>query len=202
MSGIIFTVTNHKSREESGLILSSISSSPSSSEKKSTRQQESSDGSKIVVDVKGNVKNPGIYTMKTGMRVSQAIDLASGFLSSADQKQINLAQKVTDEMVVYVPAKGEVKSSPVSTGTQSSSMTESGSATSTNDKSGSNGATVNLNTATKEQLQELTGIGPKKAEQILQYREEHQSFKTTDEIKEVGGIGDKTFESLKDSLSV
>ncbi|KRK46335.1 helix-hairpin-helix domain-containing protein [Dellaglioa algida] len=174
----------------------------SSSEKRSSNHEGSSDGAKIVVDIKGNVKSPGIYTMRVGMRISQAIDSAGGFLSSADQKQINLAQKVTDEMIIYVPAKGEIKSSPaVMNAGQSSSGVNTESTSNSNEKS-NGGQTVNLNTATKEQLQELTGIGPKKAEQILQYREEHQSFKTTDEIKEVGGIGDKTFESLKDSLSV
>lgn len=174
----------------------------SSSEKRSSNHEESSDGAKIVVDIKGNVKSPGIYTMGVGMRISQAIDSAGGFLSSADQKQINLAQKITDEMIIYVPAKGEIKSSPaVMNAGQSSSGVNTESTSNSNEKS-NGGQTVNLNTATKEQLQELTGIGPKKAEQILQYREEHQSFKTMDEIKEVGGIGDKTFESLKDSLSV
>ncbi|MHC9536801.1 helix-hairpin-helix domain-containing protein [Dellaglioa sp. BT-FLS60] len=204
--GIYLLVTQHKSSVANDMTLANVDSVASSSKKTVSSHSETTNVGKIVVDIKGNVKKPGIYTMKTGMRISQGIDLAEGFLSSADQKQINLAQKVTDEMVIYVPAKGEIKATAASNsnaqpssvgGIESSSDTD----TDTKEKPASD-STVNLNTATKEQLQELTGIGPKKAEQILQYREEHQSFKTTDEIKEVGGIGDKTFESLKDSLAV
>lgn len=200
---IIFSiVTQHKSSKTDDMLVNNITSMSSSSEKNLSSHLETSNGGKIVVDIKGNIKKPGIYTMKTGMRISQVIDLAEGFLSNADQKQINLAQKVTDEMVIYVPAKGEVKENKVAgTTDHDSSIMGAGSTTGTQDKS-NNESTVNLNTATKEQLQGLTGIGPKKAEQILQYREEHQSFKTTDELKEVGGIGDKTYESLKDSLAV
>ncbi|MHC9532819.1 helix-hairpin-helix domain-containing protein [Dellaglioa sp. L3N] len=202
--GIYLLVTQHKSSVTNDMTLANVDSVASSSKKTVSSHSEPANVGKIVVDIKGNVKKPGIYTMKTGMRISQGIDLAEGFLSSADQKQINLAQKVTDEMVIYVPAKGEIKATVASnSNVQPSSVggIESSSDTDTKEKPASD-STVNLNTATKEQLQELTGIGPKKAEQILQYREEHQSFKTTDEIKEVGGIGDKTFESLKDSLAV
>lgn len=201
---IFSIVTQHKSNKTDDMLVNNITSMSSSSEKNISSHLETSNSGKIVVDIKGNIKKPGIYTMKTGMRISQVIDLAEGFLSNADQKQINLAQKVTDEMVIYVPAKGEVKENKVAATTtvQGSSVIDAGSSSAgTQDKSNDE-ATINLNTATKEQLQGLTGIGPKKAEQILQYREEHQSFKTTDELKEVGGIGDKTYESLKDSLAV
>lgn len=138
------------------------------------------------VDVKGAVQQPGVYQTTPGMRLIDAVDLAGGFLISADQSQVNLALKLEDQMVVYIPHTGEEIKEVAQGMTQESTVTEE-----ETDK-------ININTADTIQLQTLNGIGEKKAELIIQYREENGSFQTIEELKNVSGIGEKTFDALKD----
>lgn len=214
-------MTMNSSQESSGT--QSFSSSASSSEAApattNTGSTVASSSQVIYVDVKGAVKHPGIFKVKTSMRVDDAINLAGGMQKTADRKHINLAQRLTDQQVIYVPIRGEIKGAATGTvdtevvaesaGSASSDAANSvgetsdssTSATSAGGAAAGNG-TVNLNSATKEQLQTLTGVGEKKADQIIQYREAHGKFKGVEELKEVQGIGDKTFEALKPQLSV
>ncbi|MCY9375586.1 helix-hairpin-helix domain-containing protein [Bacillus sp. T17B1] len=143
----------------------------------------------IVIDIKGAVKHPGVYEMQTGDRVSQAIEKAGGTSEQADDMQVNLAELLQDGVVVYIPKKGE--ESPVSQGT--------GGAVKTN---GEKGSLVNINTATLEELQGISGVGPSKAEAIIAYREENGRFQTIEDITEVSGIGEKSFEKIKSSITV
>lgn len=152
------------------------------------------EGQDLYVDVKGAVSNPGVYQVTSDMRLMDAIELAGGFLISADQSQINLALKLTDQMVVYVPLIGEEAKEI----TNETSLSGNLNGSESEEKEG----TVNINTADAVQLQTLNGIGEKKAEKIIQYREENGSFQSTDELKNVSGIGDKTFEALKDFIVV
>lgn len=144
------------------------------------------------VDVKGAVQKPGVYEFATGDRVTDVIQKAGGFKNGADSKQVNMAQLVEDEMVIYIPTKGEV----VDTSNQNA-VDNSGDVAA--DKAD---GTINLNKATSEELQELPGIGPSKATAILQKREELGTFKDVEDLKEVTGIGDKTFEKLKELITV
>lgn len=141
----------------------------------------------LFVDIKGAVDEPGVYEMQEGDRIQDVVQKAGGFTSEADETMINLALRLTDQMMVYIPQIGEESSIPV--------LPELAS----EDNSGNK---VNLNTAGVPELTTLNGIGEKKAEKIIQYREENGSFKSIEELKNVSGIGDKTFESLKDSISV
>ena len=140
------------------------------------------------------------------MRVVDAIELAGGYNRSADKKKINLAQKLTDQQVIYVPIRGE-KATPV-TSTMSPATSETPadgaaqSATASEESTAGSSARINLNTADKTKLQELTGIGDKKADQIIAYRQAHGQFKNIEELKEVPGFGDKTFANLKSSICV
>lgn len=152
------------------------------------------EGQDLYVDVKGAVSNPGVYQVTSDMRLMDAIELAGGFLISADQSQINLALKLTDQMVVYVPLIGEEAKEI----TNETSLSGNLNGNESEEKEG----TVNINTADAVELQTLNGIGEKKAEKIIQYREENGSFQSTDELKNVSGIGDKTFEALKDFVVV
>lgn len=142
----------------------------------------------IIVDVKGAVKNPGVYEATSEERVNDIILKAGGLLDSADQKAVNLALKVKDEMVIYVPAKGEVKSEELITILPSKESNPEGK--------------ININTADETELQTLTGIGSSKATAIIEYRETNGSFKSIEDLKSVSGIGDKTFEKLKDYIDV
>ncbi|WP_350299523.1 helix-hairpin-helix domain-containing protein [Peribacillus frigoritolerans] len=148
----------------------------------------------IKVDVKGAVKSPGIFTAQAGDRVIDLISAAGSFTDKADKNKVNFAQIVEDQMVIYVPEIGEevtgsLENIPVGSYGDAATM-------------GASGGLVNLNTATQEDLETLTGIGPSKANAILEYRETVGKFKEVDELKKVTGIGDKTFERLRDSISV
>ena len=142
----------------------------------------------ITVDVKGAVKAPGIYDLPVGSRVNDAVQKAGGLTEQADSKSLNLAQKVSDEALVYVPIKGEEAASQ-----------QTGSGT---DSSTSKAKKVNLNKASLEELKQVKGLGGKRAQDIIDHRESNGKFKSVDELKKVSGIGAKTIEKLKDYVTV
>lgn len=154
------------------------------------KSQTMSTSKMIYVDVKGAVNRPGVYALRSGLRIQDALTKAGGITASADSNHVNMAQQVNDQQVVYVPTKGEV-TTPIGE-----------SSTETSDADSSTGPIINLNTATKEQLTQITGVGDKKADLILQYRQEHGQFKTVDDLKEVSGFGDKSVANIKDQLAV
>lgn len=172
---------------------SSVTSNPSTDS-----VQKSAGKQKLMVDVKGAVKKPGVYEVKPGMRVVDGIELAGGLTESADRKNINMALQLSDQQVVYIPIKGEIKDFDPKhlMGTAGNAGNESLASSS------SAGELVNINTADKNALLTLNGIGDKKADQIISYREEQGGFKTIDDLKQVQGIGDKIFAGLKDSITV
>lgn len=147
----------------------------------------------IIVDVKGEIKLPGVYHSNQNERVMDVINRAGGLTDNADKTQVNFAAHVQDEMVIYIPAKGEVTTgtvnSPVSTGPS-------------NGGAGTQGGKININKAAQNELQNLPGIGPAKAAAIIQYRKENGLFQTIEDLKKISGIGDKTFDKLKESISV
>lgn len=147
---------------------------------------------RVCVDVKGAVKHPGVYKLPGGSRVDEAIIAAGGVLPTADMKQVNRAKQLTDQQVVYIPRPGE--SVPA---TDAGITTGDSTATSSSCQ-----PVVNLNTATKDQLCQITGIGDKKADLILQYRQEHGQFKSVDDLKQVSGFGDKSVDKIRDQLAV
>jgi competence protein ComEA len=140
----------------------------------------------MMADIKGAVINPGVYQIEEGGRVIDLIELAGGLEPDADTASINFAMHVHDEMAVYVPRIGEDVN--VVLPAQSAESAGKG--------------TVNLNSAQSSELQTLPGIGPAKAEAIIEHRETNGPFKSIDDLKEISGIGDKTFEKLKDQISV
>ena len=135
----------------------------------------------IFVDIKGEVKKPGVYQMKVGDRVKDAIDAAGGLTAEADSQKVNLAQRVEDQMVIVVPKVGE-EAEAIPAGATS--------------KEGK----VNINTATVEELKTLKGVGEKKAEAIIEYRKKNGSFKTKEDLMKVRGIGKKLFESFEERI--
>ena len=138
--------------------------------------------------MKGAVKSPGIYDLPVGSRVNDAVQKAGGLAEEADSKSLNLAQKVSDEALVYVPTKGEEAASQ---------QTGSGKASSTSKEK-----KVNLNKASLEELKQVKGLGGKRAQDIIDHRESNGQFKSVDELKKVSGIGAKTIEKLKDYVTV
>lgn len=154
----------------------------------STEKEEPVEKDLITVDVKGAVKSPGIYDLPVGSRVNDAVQKAGGLTEQAASKSLNLAQKVSDEALVYVPAKGEeVASEKTGSGTASSTSKEK---------------KVNINKASLEELKQVKGLGGKRAQDIIDHRETNGKFKSVDELKKVSGIGAKTIEKLKEYVTV
>lgn len=157
------------------------------------------------VDVKGSVKNPGVYKFDDGKRVIDAIEEAGGLKKNANTNNINLSKKLTSEMVIYVYSNSEIKNNnslscndicnveviEVNNCIEKNEIS--------NEKSNS---LININTATLEELQTLSGIGESKAKSIIEYRSNNGSFKTIDDLKNVSGIGDALFEKIKDNITV
>lgn len=164
---------------------------PQPSETPTLIDQPEPEPENILVEIKGQVKAPGVFEMPLDSRLHDAIALAGGLLPDADDLSLNMAMKLADEMSVYVPAIGETVSAPPVI-TQSSGATPNGAA----------GALVNINTADEAGLSTLPGIGPSKAAAIIAHRDEVGPFASIEALKDVTGIGDKTFEGLKDAISV
>ncbi|MCC9087869.1 MULTISPECIES: helix-hairpin-helix domain-containing protein [Bacillus] len=141
----------------------------------------------IVVEVKGAVRKPGVYTFRSEDRVEGAIKRAGGFTSKADTYEINQAAKLEDSMMIYVRKQGEAE-------TQTSAAV----ALSGNEKSQG----VNVNQADTAELKTINGIGPAKAEAIIAYREEHGEFEQIEDLRNISGFGEKTVERLKSQLTV
>ena len=140
----------------------------------------------ITVDVKGAVKSPGIYDLPVGSRINDAVQKAGGLTDNADSKSINLAQRISDEALVYVPTKEEATSQEMPSSTS-------------NSKEYNN---VNVNTASLEELKQVKGLGAKRAQDIIDHRDSNGKFKSVDELKKVSGIGAKTIEKLKEYVTV
>ena len=146
--------------------------------------------SEIYVHIDGEVKNPGVYKMKIGDRVNDAIQAAGGLTEDAEKSKINLATKLKDEMKIHIYKIGE---------TNKDSSNES--SDDNNKSDGNNSKLININTASKEELCKLTGIGENKAKLIIEYREKNK-FTKIEDITKVSGIGKKTFEKIKNDITV
>lgn len=140
----------------------------------------------IYVQVSGAVNHPGVYELPLGSRVFQALELAGGMIQEAQEKSINQAQTLEDGQMIWVPTVEEAAALPEQ---QPESLAK-------------DDGKVNLNTATKEELQTLPGIGEAKAQSIVAWREEHGSFTQIEDIMKIEGIKEGVFSKIKDSVKV
>lgn len=140
------------------------------------------------VHICGEIIKPGVYEMEPGSRIYQVVEEAGGFTPEAATEYLNMAQTIQDGMKIQVPAVGELEDH------QLNGPEESGEA--------GQPSKVNINTASKEQLMTLRGVGEARAEDILRYREEQGPFETIEEIMEISGIKDAAFEKIKEYITV
>lgn len=164
-----------------------------SAKEEETKNQQKTETEMIVVYVCGEVQKEGVVTLPAGSRIYQAIEMAGGVTEEAEASWLNLAEVLTDGVRIYVPGKEEVSEGELAI--------PEGTGNSTGISEASDGL-VNLNQASKEELMTLPGIGEAKAEAILQYRTEHGTFSSIDEIKNISGIKDGVFEKIKDKITV
>ena len=199
---------NFEDKEDENIVLNT--------KKDIKKDKEEEDVSDIYyqVDIKGEVINPGIYTVKEGSRVIDVIRLAGDLTEVADTSVLNLSKKVKDEMVIIVYSFNEVESF---TETKEKEEIEQEACINQNDiindaciEDSSNDTSssvvisgkISLNTANLDELMMLPGIGEAKAEAIIKYREEVGAFQNIEELKEVSGIGDAIFDQIKENITI
>ena len=148
----------------------------------------------IICDISGAVKNPGVYELRSEDRLNDLIELAGGLLDDADINAINRARMLHDGEKIYIPLKNEIVNpkdidylNDLSTNSQEFENSQDGK--------------ININTAGLELLQNITGVGPVTAEKIIEYRNANGPFAEIDDIKNISGIGEKTFQKMKDNIT-
>ncbi len=175
--------------------------------KKETKKEKKEE--LISVDIKGEINIPGIYSLKESSRIIDVIDKAGGLTENADTTVINLSKKIKDEMVIIIYSKEQVNNfketkqleeqlqskciSPDEESLQNDACIE---------ETYNNNGKININTASKQELMTLPGIGESKAKDIISYREKNGLFKTIEDIKKVSGIGDTLFAQIKENITV
>lgn len=168
-------------------------SAPENNTAEDRRDVENSEKSGVYVYICGEVINPGVYELSGDSRIYEAVDAAGGFTENAARECVNLASKVSDGMQITIYNREEAAS------LQADSASVGGNA----GKSGTSGSgLVNLNTATKEELMTLKGIGESKAEDIIRYREKSGGFKKIEDIMKISGIKEAGFQKIKDNITV
>ena len=172
--------------------------------------------SKIVkVDIKGAVKNPGVYEVEEGSRVSDVIEISGGLTNEADTSVINLSKNVVDEMVIIIYTKDEINEMKQGSTSikyiekecicpklENDACIENSIDNIPNNNSSSTDSKISLNNASIDELMTLDGIGEKKAQAIIEYRNKNGGFKSIEEILEVDGIGSATYEKIKDQITI
>ena len=156
--------------------------------------EDSIDRNKIIVEIKGEVAKPDVYQLEEGSIIKDLIDMAGGVTEEADLSRINRAEELLNhELIIIGNINDETESSVVQNNSTYSSNGNNSDKVST---------LININTADLEQLKEITRIGNIKAQSIIDYREANGGFKSLEELKNVDGIGDKTFEKIKEQITL
>ena len=189
-----------------------VQASPIVEEVKEKEEIKNDEKEEIIfyVDIKGEVKKPGVYKVTENTRVNDIITLAGGLTKNANTRSINLSKRVTDEMVIIVHSKSEItdfsKTKEVEKSIIKNCNIESYSlvngACADNTETPTTSSLISLNTATQEELMTLSGIGEKKALDIISYREQNNGFKTIEEIMNISGIGETLFAQIKDYITI
>lgn len=151
--------------------------------------QVSTSNKMIVVEIKGEVNNPDVYEISEGSIIRDLIDKAGGLTKDANIDKINRADRLKSNQLIVIPNKKDTENINININSSiTGNVSENG--------------VININTATLEELQKINGVGEVKAKKIIEYREKNGGFKSIEEIKNIGGIGDKTFEKMKDGITI
>lgn len=173
-------------KEMDEMFVDATASIENKSEEKYNSSSSKNDYKNIILDIDGAVNKPGVYYMKNNQVLNDLINEAGGLKQDADLSKINRAEKLVDNKKFYIPYKGEENVPNFSSASASSEEEE----------------IINLNTASKEQLKTLPGIGDTTAEKIIKYREKVGTFKKIEDLMNVDGIGEGKYNKIKDLISV
>lgn len=168
------------------------------------RKEQIVDGGGIFVHIDGYINNPGVYEIKENDRIKTLIDKAGGFKEGYSIKNINLAAKLSDGDKIYIPSVSEEKviENNNNINTNLSGKGQNVKSDGNNVSIMKNNSKININTANISELKQITGIGESTANKIIDYRENVGKFKKIEDIKEVKGIGDAKYESLKNKITI
>ena len=166
-----------------------------SSEESEAKEEEQAVVEKIKVHIAGSVVTEGIVELEDGARIADAIQSAGGTTADANMQKINLAYKLQDGQKIYIPNINEDETAIIENGGIIENSEASGSELNHTGK-------ININTATQTELELVTGVGPSTATKIIEYRTENGKFQTIEDIKNVPGIGDSKYESMKEQITV
>lgn len=172
----LLTQTNKEEKSYEQLQIESVGT-----EEKEVEIQE-----KIKVHIAGSVINEGIVELEEGARIADAIKEAGGTTPDANMEEVNLAYKIQDGQKIYIPNTNDEEVEIIKEENTNKSKT----------------GLININTATQTELELLTGIGPSTASKIIAYREQNGKFKTKEDLKEVPGIGESKYETIKEEITI
>ena len=191
---------------ESSINIDNDKNEENKEQKDDNRKEQIVNGGGIFVHIDGYINNPGVYEIKENDRIKTLIDKAGGFKEGYSIKNINLAAKLSDGDKIYIPSVSEEKNSE-NNNNNNININSSGKGqnikTDRNNVSiMKNNSKININTANISELKQITGIGESTANKIIDYRENVGKFKKIEDIKEVKGIGDAKYESLKNKITI
>lgn len=220
-------LTRHNYQKDITIYENVVSEKNNSNIKEVDDKKEDEEKIYYYIDIKGYVNNPGVYSLEKGKRVVDAINIAGGLKKDANTSLLNLSKEISDQMVIVIYSNSEIKEYEKLTETKkqeekicndkiindacisNSNNTNNNNANNTTKNDTTDTKTndnktlkVNINIATKEELMTLKNVGESKALAIIEYRNKNGLFKTIDDLKNVSGIGDKLFESLKENITV
>lgn len=200
ITSVVFNYLNKPKEPKKALVL-----------KKKTEAKKEEDITYLKVDIKGEINAPGIYSMLLGDRVIDVIEKAGGLTENADTTVINLSKKVIDEMVIVIYSKEEIlnyqatkekERETLEICTNNEKEIVNNACITTEKEVEKTNQKVNINTASKEELMTITGIGESKAESIIKYRHEHEKFESIEELQNIKGIGEGVFAKIKESITI
>lgn len=178
-----YFINKPKTSDNSDIFVESSSEKTASSN--TEKNTEENKKGTMFVEIKGEVKKPGVYELEKGSRIKDLVKISGGFTEDADTDKVILVKTLKDEDCIVVSKKGQNTSQPLNT---VSSVSSSGK--------------IDINTASLEELQKVPGIGPTTAQKIIDYREKNGDFKSIEDLKKVGRIGDKTITKFRDYIDV
>lgn len=189
---------------ESSINIDNDKNEENKEQKDDNRKEQIVNGGGIFVHIDGYINNPGVYEIKENDRIKTLIDKAGGFKEGYSIKNINLAAKLSDGDKIYIPSVSEEKNSENNNNINinSSGKGQNVKTDRNNVSIMKNNSKININTANISELKQITGIGESTANKIIDYRENVGKFKKIEDIKEVKGIGDAKYESLKNKITI
>ena len=195
----VFLLVTQQKKEDKELLIETLSTTEVTVDTKKEQEQANNESksTKIYVDISGAVKQPGVYQLPEGSRLFDLLKQAGGLTEDAAIQTVNQAMIIQDQQKIIILTQNQAQSIDTENINNNGHLEEK-----SDEKSSKEAGKININQADLTQLQQLSGIGEKKAQAIIDYRNENGSFKTIEDLAKVTGIGEKTVEKLRDSITI